>query len=161
MTPHRNFYYVYQHKDPRTGDLVYIGSGRNFRAWAIGRGLRTEEHFTWFLELEQLGFALDEIVSLSSKNLGRRASLDEERRQILLHRPRFNQSGLMPPKWSEEGKKRQLSALRNNKNSVGQLWWSKEGETKRAKEHPGDGWAPGRANFVGENNPYFKKMKAV
>jgi len=106
-----SIYYVYVHYDPVTSKPVYVGMGQKGRAWAITNsggsnaayGHRCKEHYHWFLQCEEKGYTLDELVSIESKNLSKDQALEEERQLIDTLKPLFNKKqGLKNLKITED-----------------------------------------------------------
>lgn len=86
-------YYVYYHVDPRDNQVKYIGKGHGQRAWmmrnsghtAARYGHRRTEHWDWFLELETLGYTLEDIVVLHTKHLTESEALALEKKLVNQH----------------------------------------------------------------------------
>lgn len=91
-------YYVYQHVEPVTDQLMYIGHGCRERAWACrpGRGKtysgghRKPEHADWCLELMQSGCTPDDWVQIVKQGLTKDEAKILEYELINEHRPIFN-----------------------------------------------------------------------
>lgn len=50
-------FYVYQHVDPQTRDIVYVGKGKHGRAWDVTRCRNQhKEHQDWMKELCKFGY---------------------------------------------------------------------------------------------------------
>ena len=81
-----NIYYVYCH---RKGDkIVYIGKGKDGRAWCSNRSLQC--HSDWIKMCHSTGdFSYVEIII---GGLGEKAALMYEKELIQLHKPIFNQT---------------------------------------------------------------------
>ena len=63
-------YYVYQHRDPRNGDIVYVGKGVHGRAWDVTRARSSNHaHSAWMIELSDLGYLPNEWVEILTKGL--------------------------------------------------------------------------------------------
>jgi hypothetical protein len=87
----KDLYYVYIHKDPTTGAIRYVGMGRGQRAWMLRNsgkkgaslyGHRSEEHWEWFLNLEQLGLTLEDIVVILHKTLSKKRARELESQMV-------------------------------------------------------------------------------
>jgi hypothetical protein len=83
------YYYVYIHKDPITGNIKYIGMGQGQRAWMMRNsggttayGHRCKEHWEWYKELESKGYTLDKIVEIIDSSLSRSKALEIEKEMI-------------------------------------------------------------------------------
>lgn len=81
-------YYVYDHFDPVSGEVVYIGLGTMGRAWDAST--RTATHKEWCIRLSERGYTPDQYVRLRVRGLRRLAALQLERRAIEAAKPRFN-----------------------------------------------------------------------
>lgn len=83
-------YYVYVHVDPRTSFPRYVGMGQGSRAWLMRNskntgpryGHRSSEHYTWFQELESLGYTLADIVLIKHKQLTKEQALEIEQEML-------------------------------------------------------------------------------
>jgi len=83
-------YYVYVHRDPNTGGVVYIGMGQGSRAWMMRNsggdraryGHRREAHYRWFQELEAEGYTLADIVEIVQSGLSKSDALALEEQLI-------------------------------------------------------------------------------
>jgi hypothetical protein len=53
-----NINYVYLHKEPTTGEVVYVGKGSGGRAWDTTRNKQAmnPEHYTWMQSLMSQGY---------------------------------------------------------------------------------------------------------
>jgi hypothetical protein len=92
-------HYVYVHRDPRTGEVVYIGSGTGDRAWTIrGRG---PEHQAWFAELRREGFQVGDAVTLLTGPLTEICSRDYEWFLTQRVRPRFDRQSRRKYSWEQ------------------------------------------------------------
>lgn len=81
-------YYVYDHFDPVSGEVVYIGLGTMGRAWEAST--RTRAHKEWCVRLSERGYTPDQYVRLRVRGLRRLVALQLERRAIEMAKPRFN-----------------------------------------------------------------------
>lgn len=88
-------YYVYQHVDPRNGEVRYIGKGSMGRAWACGRstsepkktrkGMRSTAHYNWMMELTEIGFIPDDWVFILHKRLSTTEAHEVEKGIVSRH----------------------------------------------------------------------------
>jgi len=91
-------YYVYEHYDPDTDEIVYVGMGSLGRAWSFAdtgtaarRGNRPPEHATWAYALCDRGISPEDFVRVTDSGLSREDALALERDRILeLGYPKFN-----------------------------------------------------------------------
>jgi len=86
-------YYVYQHTDPRTGEVIYIGHGCRGRAWIHGSGgsvLRSKEHLAHLEELTQEGYLPSKWVSILISGLSKSEACQREQENIRLLQPTYN-----------------------------------------------------------------------
>ena len=83
--------YVYVHVDPDTEDVVYIGVGKNSRAYA-SHNVRSPEHLAWMNSLHNEGVNFVEFIAIG---LSSGEALNMEREMIQDLCPRFNK-GLNP-----------------------------------------------------------------
>lgn len=91
-------YYVYQHVDPDTGEIVYIGCGSKGRAWQYNKGSehatrnggRHSDHFRWLEDQTAKGFTMADVVVIVRKSLRKPIALKLERKLVAKHKPRFN-----------------------------------------------------------------------
>lgn len=74
--PRVDDYQVYLHRDPRDGQVFYIGEGRGGRPWAITS--RTEHHITRLNELFSDGYHMGQIVEVRHTGLTKSQALDIE-----------------------------------------------------------------------------------
>jgi hypothetical protein len=95
----KNWFYVYEHFEPTTGEIVYIGKGSGARAWQMGtytqrkgyRGHRRKDHNEWAENLMKLGYTADQFVRIIHRGLSKKEALDEERNFLPKRSlPRFN-----------------------------------------------------------------------
>lgn len=59
---------VYQHVDPRTQEVRYIGMGTPARAYAINAH-RTDKYTEWVEEIIAAGYSIWDIVQIKHKDL--------------------------------------------------------------------------------------------
>jgi hypothetical protein len=88
-------YYVYQHVDPSTDEVVYIGMGSAGRAWLVGEThstARKKAHNKWADDLLNEGTTPDQFVEVLNRGLPKSEALLLE--NILIHKlkPKFNRS---------------------------------------------------------------------
>lgn len=74
-------YYVYGHKEKGKDEYVYIGSGKNRRAYTTWR--KSDEH-TEFMKSENF------IVDIISKHKSKEEAFFYEKHHIEMHIPKFN-----------------------------------------------------------------------
>lgn len=82
--------YVYQHIDPFTGHIVYVGHGTGHRAWVYTKRLRDQEHTNFLKDLERKGFTPNDWVIIVDKNLSKETACELERTLIKFYKPIFN-----------------------------------------------------------------------
>lgn len=93
-----DIYYVYEHVEPITDEVVYIGHGCLERAWTCrsGRGKtysgghRKPEHSDWCLELMNSGLTPADWVKILYQGLCKSEANKLEHKLIDKYRPRFN-----------------------------------------------------------------------
>jgi len=91
-------YYVYQHADPKTGEILYIGKGSYERAWLCRGNNRNPEyskHLNTFLDN---GYTLSDIVTILHKGLTNIEAEHLESDLIQKIQPIFNKQ--QTSKWS-------------------------------------------------------------
>lgn len=81
-------FYVYVHKCPDSGEVVYVGRGINKRAWEINGGKRKPDHVEWLKGKDVL-----DVVRITHRKLSWDEALDIEWRMLKRHNPRFNRIG--------------------------------------------------------------------
>jgi hypothetical protein len=82
-----NKYYVYQHKDLETGELVYVGHGTNGRAWDCSGKSRDKPHKEWMLNQYLISPFFVDILFITSDKA---ECLKYEKELIYKYKPRFN-----------------------------------------------------------------------
>ena len=85
-----NQHYIYNHVDPKSGDIVYVGLGQTDRAWNSHKTDRKQNHYLWLHEQINQGHTLDEIVRITHKNLTREEAEKIESQGIEQLTPKFN-----------------------------------------------------------------------
>ena len=95
-------YYVYQHIDPDTGELLYIGMGSYERAWLCRGSNRKKNHQERLNELFALGYTMQDVVRIMATGLNKAAALNLELIKIEKFKPRFN--NLSNPDWKYPSK---------------------------------------------------------
>lgn len=98
MSEFNDYHYIYQHVDPVTKEIVYVGSGSGQRAWMMRNsgglgpryGHRSPEHYKWFRALEHSGYTLLDIVVILEKQLNKEEATKKERKLVLTIKPRYN-----------------------------------------------------------------------
>jgi len=88
-----NKHYVYQHVDPTTGEIVYIGMGTGGRAWGILNKNKKHhlEHRLFLDNLLELGYLPNDWVKIIERNLTKENAFLKELK--LIHElgiPKFN-----------------------------------------------------------------------
>lgn len=103
MSKDLSTYYVYEHRDPQTDELVYIGIGRAWRAWATGSsrftnpaskayGRRDLWHAGWLEDQYEKGFLPSEWVKITHRQLSKELATTIEKGLIEGYRPKFNKN---------------------------------------------------------------------
>jgi len=91
-------YYVYQHADPETGEILYIGKGSYERAW-LCRGNNRDPKYTKYLnQFLDNGYTLFDIVTILHKGLTNKEAEELETKLIQKIQPIFNKQ--QTKKWS-------------------------------------------------------------
>lgn len=97
----RNDYYVYQHIDPDTHLVIYIGHGRGKRAYETettfvkrrgAYGHRSMEHSEFLQSLLKRGYLPHEWCDFPFRSLSKEEAARKESGLILLTKPKFNQA---------------------------------------------------------------------
>jgi hypothetical protein len=90
MTP----YYVYQHKDPKTNEVVYVGMGSAGRAWdarnSSNKRFKNTAHCNWIQEQLNAGYLPTDYTTVLCKGLTREEALKLEHRLVLRLKPKFD-----------------------------------------------------------------------
>ena len=94
--------YIYNHIDPVSKEIVYVGLGQTDRAWNAHKTDRKTNHYEWLHEQIKNGHTLDEIVTITHKNLTRAEAESIETEVIQKLTPRFN--ALKNPKHWNKGR---------------------------------------------------------
>lgn len=81
-------FYVYEHFDPATKEVVYVGKGCRGRAW-VCEG-RTPPHTRWIAHLLACGHLPDQFVRIRARGLSDRGALAHEKTAIHELHPQFN-----------------------------------------------------------------------
>ena len=95
-------YYVYQHTDPETGEILYIGMGSFERAWLCRGSNRKKNHQERLNELFALGYTMQDVVSVMASGLNKTNALNLEFTKIEKFKPKFN--NLSNPDWKYPSK---------------------------------------------------------
>ena len=85
-----DLYYVYEHRHPKTLEIVYIGVGKLDRAWTCRGGNRSKEHFEFIYVMQMDGYTLQDIVSIREQGLPKQEAFERERNLIDELRPKYN-----------------------------------------------------------------------
>lgn len=86
-------YYVYEHVDPRTQELIYIGHGCRGRAWTHGSdktALRSQEHLAHLEDMTINGYTADHWVRIIYSSLTKSEACETEQDLIRNRKPRYN-----------------------------------------------------------------------
>jgi hypothetical protein len=92
----KELYYIYNHIDPQTGEIMYIGIGTGSRAWATGTSSgtsRSEDHTKWITDLYYMGYTMADVAVIIETMLDRPTALQKESSTIKLFKPLFNKQG--------------------------------------------------------------------
>lgn len=95
-------YYVYQHTDPETGEILYIGMGSYERAWLCRGSNRKKNHQERLNELFALGYTMQDIADVKASGLNKADALQLEFTKIEQFKPKFN--NLSNPDWKYPSK---------------------------------------------------------
>lgn len=88
-----SIHYVYLHTDPRSKEVMYVGSGTKERAWVYSATTRNNpDHLAWCIELQHLGYTPDEWVSIELRTRDKEQVLAWERKLIVDLDPDFNRT---------------------------------------------------------------------
>lgn len=85
-------HYVYEHYDPATEEIVYVGCGSGGRAWNFNKPFRTEDHWNWFQGQVVKGHHPGQLVRVISWDLSKSLAHALEQFRIYQVLPRFNRS---------------------------------------------------------------------
>lgn len=91
--PFPSSYYVYQHIDPYTNKVVYVGHGSGGRAWQCGSShspLRSKDHCEWADKLLSKGLTPDDWVEIVYKGRTKSEARELERALIRELKPIYN-----------------------------------------------------------------------
>jgi len=91
-------YYVYQHADPETGEILYIGKGSYERAWLCRGSNRNPEYSKYLNTFLDNGYTLFDIVTILHKGLTNSEAENLESELIQKIQPVFNKQ--QTSKWS-------------------------------------------------------------
>jgi len=86
-------HYVYQHVDPRTDEIIYVGHGSRGRAWTHGSKhtvLRSQEHLDHLESMTQEGFVPSDWVQILHSGLNKPEACVIEQDLIRKIKPRYN-----------------------------------------------------------------------
>lgn len=86
MTP----YYVYNHIDPESKEILYIGIGQYDRAWCVRGNNRNKDHVNYLKQMFLKGYTLTDIVSITDNMLSKQQAMSIEAEKVNLYRPKFN-----------------------------------------------------------------------
>ena len=86
-----NRWYVYQHKDPRTGEIVYVGHGTLGRAWDVSRNRSQHPaHQDWMYELTERGHLPSDWTEIIERSLTKDQARQREKFYLQLRTYRYN-----------------------------------------------------------------------
>ena len=83
-------YYVYNHVDPETKTIMYIGIGQFDRAWNVRNNQRKESHTDWIKKQYAKGYTLSDVVVVVYNNLSKQEAISIEFEEVKKHTPEFN-----------------------------------------------------------------------
>jgi excinuclease UvrABC nuclease subunit len=99
-------YYVYQHVNPETGEILYIGKGSYERAWMCRGSNRNPEYTKYLNQFLDTGYTMFDIVTILHKGLTNKKAEELETELIQKIQPIFNrhqtEKWSYPKKFSEE-----------------------------------------------------------
>ena len=82
--------YVYHHCETN-GNVVYVGEGRDGRAWTFSSG-RDKDHAEWVLKELESGRCITEIVKLIETRMTKEKAEQYETEEIKRLQPKFNKA---------------------------------------------------------------------
>lgn len=85
-------YYVYEHHNPDTQQIVYVGLGQKERAWTMRPANRSEDHRLYLEDLLDKGYVPSDWVSIVGKALTLKEAEALEQKLIELYKPKYNKS---------------------------------------------------------------------
>lgn len=88
----KRHYYVYQHVNPITKEVVYIGCGKKDRAWVSQKNHRQPEHYERLLFYYDQGYTLSDIVVIVKQGLTKKEAHTMEQCLILESKPTLNRA---------------------------------------------------------------------
>jgi len=83
-------FYVYQHIDPESKEVLYVGIGQYDRAWCVRGNNRNKNHVSYLKEMFLKGYTLTDIVCITDNMLSKQQAMKVEAEKVDLYRPRFN-----------------------------------------------------------------------
>lgn len=93
-TDYQSFiHYVYEHRDPRSGEIIYVGHGSRGRAWTHGSKhtvLWSQEHLDHLESMTQDGFVPSDWVFIHETGLPKSEACVIEQDLIRKIKPRYN-----------------------------------------------------------------------
>jgi hypothetical protein len=102
-------FYIYQHIDPVSKEVMYLGVGQYDRAWSIRKNNRKEKHVKWLTEQYDKGFTLSDIVVIVANGLSKEEALEKELKLIKETKPMLNELG-NPDHWQRNRKNNKETA---------------------------------------------------
>ena len=76
-------FYVYLHIDPINQNIVYVGKGKNGRAWDVTRCRNQHpEHQKWMIGLTKQGYIPEDWVKIIDKNLSEELAYSKEKEYL-------------------------------------------------------------------------------
>ena len=83
--------YIYAHILPDTGEIIYIGSGQQERAWSLHK--RSDPHQSVLNNIQRMGFSPADYVVILHGGLEPKEAVELEFLLIRQLKPLFNQQG--------------------------------------------------------------------
>ena len=83
--------YIYAHILPTTGEVIYIGSGQQERAWSLYK--RSDPHQSILNNIQRMGYSPSDYVVILAKGLVQKNAQEQEYLLIREMRPMLNQQG--------------------------------------------------------------------